>query len=118
MFAVTSYVSSGSLLWQVQFFLKSSVGAAASEPETLRNNKMMKAGSVLGTALEPLELVVERRMLCKLLNIMGNTTYPLNNNNLYIYCNSLFSLFTYFIVCVFASYLCFCHLCELLRKQH
>ena len=38
MFAVTSYVSSGSLLWQVQFFLKPSVGAAASEPETLRNS--------------------------------------------------------------------------------
>ena len=81
MFAVTSYVSSGSLLWQV----KPSVGAAASEPETKKLNKMIKkAGSVLGTALEPLELVVERRMLCKLLNIMGNTTYPLNNNNLYI----------------------------------
>ena len=41
----------------------------------------LKAGSVLGAALE---LVVERRMLRKLLNIMGNTTYPLNNNNLYI----------------------------------
>src|SRR4029434_3720447 len=35
------------------------------------------AGPVLGTALEPLELLVERRMLYKLLNIMDNTTHSL-----------------------------------------
>ena len=34
---------------------------------------------VLGIALEPLELFVERRMEHKLLNIMDNTTHPLHN---------------------------------------
>src|SRR4029434_4832040 len=50
--------------------------AAASEPATLRNAvKLIKeAGSVLG----PLQLVVERRMLHKLLNIMVNTTHTLH----------------------------------------
>ena len=38
-------------------------------------NLFKKAGS----ALEPQELVVERRMLHKLLNIMDNTTHPLHN---------------------------------------
>ena len=59
-------------------------GSSIRARDSKKLNKMMKAGSVLGTALEPLELVVERRMLRKLLNIMGNTTYPPNNNNLYI----------------------------------
>ena len=59
-------------------------GSSIRARDSKKLKKMMKAGSVLGTALETLELVVERRMLCKLLNIMGNTTYPLNNNNLYI----------------------------------
>ena len=43
------------------------------------NNLIKKPGSVLGTALESLELVVERRMLHKLLNIMENTTHPLHH---------------------------------------
>ena len=34
---------------------------------------------MLGTALEPLELVVERRMLHKLLNIMDTTQHPLHD---------------------------------------
>ena len=59
---------------QVQFFFPA---LAASEPVTLSSEviKLKKAvcagdGSVLGTALEPLVFVVERRMLHKLLNIM------------------------------------------------
>ena len=59
-------------------------GSSIRARDSKKLNKMMKAGSVLGTALEPLELVVERRMLRKLLNTMDNTTYPLNNNNIYI----------------------------------
>ena len=48
--------------------------------DTKELNKLMKkAGSVLGTALEPIELVVERRMLHKLLNIMDNTSHPLHD---------------------------------------
>ena len=42
----------------------------ASDSKT-PNKVIKKAGTVLGTALEPLEL--ERRMLFKLLNVMGNT---------------------------------------------
>jgi len=38
----------------------------------------MKTGSMLGTAPEPLELIVRRRMLHKLLNIKDNTAHPLN----------------------------------------
>ena len=59
-------------------------GSSIRARDSKKLKKMMKAGSVLGTALETLELVVERSMLRKLLNIMGNTTYPPNNNNLYI----------------------------------
>ena len=63
------------------FPLQPSVGAAASEPVTLASKKLnrliKKAGSVLETSLELLELVVERRVLHKLLNIMDNTSLSL-----------------------------------------
>ena len=68
-------ISFTSLLWQVPFSLQPSIGALASEPATPQklNKLIKKAGSVLGTALELLELVGERRMLHKLLNEMDNT---------------------------------------------
>lgn len=58
----------------------------------------MKAGSVLGTTLGPLELVPERRKLHKLLNIMDNTSHQLHDllvslqcafqaRVLYLWCN-------------------------------
>jgi len=53
--------------------------AAASEPETQRNKLMKKAGSVLGTALEHMDLIVNRRMLHKLKNIKNNTNHHLHN---------------------------------------
>ena len=49
------------------------------------NKRIMKAGTVLGTALEPLELTVNRKMLQKLLTILDNmqhinyTTYFKNS---------------------------------------
>ena len=55
-------------------------GSSIRASDSRRLNKLMKkAGSVLGTALEPRESVVERRMLHKLLNIMDNTIHPLRN---------------------------------------
>lgn len=50
----------------------------ASDSNKKQKKLIKKAGSVLGTALETLELVVERRMLHKLLNIMDNTTHRLH----------------------------------------
>ena len=38
-----------------------------------------KASSVLGTALEPLELTVERKMLQKPLTLLDNRAHPLHN---------------------------------------
>ena len=74
-----------SVLVSAIFFAAICRGSSIRARDFKKLNKMMKkSGSVLGTALEPLELVVERRMLRKLLNTMDNTTYPLNNNNIYI----------------------------------
>ena len=42
------------------------------------NKLIKKAGSVLRTALEPLELIAKRIMLHKLINIKSNT-YPLTH---------------------------------------
>ena len=39
------------------------------------NKLIQKTDSVLGTALERLELVMERRMLHRLLHVMDNTTH-------------------------------------------
>merc|ERR1712035_214296 len=45
-----------------------------------RINKLIKkAGSVLGVALEPLELIIQRRMLQKLIKIMEDSSHPLHN---------------------------------------
>lgn len=40
------------------------------------NNLIKMAGSVLGTASEPVALVLSRRMLHNLLSIMDNTSHP------------------------------------------
>ena len=65
---------------QLPYFAATCWGSSIRASDTKKLNKLIKkAGSVLGTALEPLELVVERRMLHKLLNIMDNTTHPLHN---------------------------------------
>ena len=48
--------------------------------DTKKLNKLIrKASSVLGTALEPLELVVKKKMLQKLLTISDNTAHPLHS---------------------------------------
>lgn len=55
--------------------MQPSAGAAASQPVTARLNELIKkAGSVLGSVLELLELVVERRMFHKLFNILDNSS--------------------------------------------
>ena len=55
-----------------------------------------EAGSVLGTALEHLELIVNRKMLHKLMNIKNNTDHTLHNivlNVLSVFSQSLLQLF-------------------------
>lgn len=62
------------------FFAAICWGSSIRANDSKRLNKLIKkAGSVLGSALEPLESVVERRMLYKLFNIMDNTSNPLHN---------------------------------------
>ena len=62
------------------FFVAICWGSSIRASDSKRLNRLIrKAGSVLGTTLEPLELVVERRMLNKLLNIMDNNAHPLHN---------------------------------------
>ena len=64
---------------------------SASDPEKL-NKLIKKAGSLLGTALEPLELTGEGKMLHKLLNIMDSLTLPLPKVQLdLLQCQSIFS---------------------------
>ena len=63
--------------------LQSSVGAATSDPDSKKLNKLIKkAGSVLGTALEPLELIVKRRMCCILDTCLG--IFKLWGDNLFL----------------------------------
>jgi len=40
---------------------------------------LKNAGSVLGTALDPFELIMLKRILHKSLSIMDNIVHPLNN---------------------------------------
>ena len=51
-------------------------GSSIRASDTKNLNKLKKASSVLGTALQPLQLVVERKMIHKLLNITDNTSHP------------------------------------------
>lgn len=52
--------------------------AAICWGSSIRANKTLWiAGSTLGTSLEPLELVVEKRIMHKPLNIRGNSSDPL-----------------------------------------
>lgn len=58
-----------------------SVWGAASGPATPTDltKVIKKAGSVLGTVLEPLEVIVERRMVHNLLTILDDTLHPLHD---------------------------------------
>jgi len=68
----------------------------ASDSKKL-NKQIKNAGSVLGTVLDPLELIIRRKMLHELLDIMDNTAHPLHNIlikqqsvfnlRLHLYCN-------------------------------
>ena len=62
------------------FFAAICWGSNIQARDSKKLNKLIrKAGSVLGTALEPLEVVVERRMLQKLMTIMDNEAHPLHS---------------------------------------
>ena len=63
------------------FSLQPSVGGSgirACDSKKL-NDLIRRAGSTLGTAIVSLEVVMERRMVQKLLSIMDNNTHPLHN---------------------------------------
>lgn len=66
-FVVASAIFLAAICWD------SSIRASAT------NKLIGMAGSMLGTSLEPLEMVVDRRIIHKLLNIRGNSSYPLYN---------------------------------------
>ncbi|KAL3067607.1 hypothetical protein OYC64_017352 [Pagothenia borchgrevinki] len=54
-------------------------GSRLKATDANRLNKLIrKAGSVLGVELEPLLEVSERRMLRKLLSILGNNSHPMH----------------------------------------
>ena len=54
-------------------------GSSIRARDLKRLNKLiMKAGSVLGMTLEPLELIVQKRMLHKLLKIKEDSSHPLH----------------------------------------
>lgn len=56
------------------------LGGSIRTSDTNRPHKVIKkAGSVLGTVLEPLEVIVERRMVHNLLTILDDTLHPLHD---------------------------------------
>ena len=62
------------------FFAAISWGSGIRACDSKKINKLIRrAGSVLGTAVESLEVVMERRMVQKLLSIMDNNMHPLHN---------------------------------------
>ena len=73
-----SFISSKSLWWTVQFYFATICWGSSIRASGLEKlNKLIKrAGFVLWTALESLELIVERSMLDKLLNITNNPEHP------------------------------------------
>ena len=55
-------------------------GSSIRTRDLKRINKLIrKAGSVLGVTLEPLELIVQKRMLHKLMKMMEDSSHPLHN---------------------------------------
>ena len=55
-------------------------GSGIRTRDLKRINKLIKkAGSVLGVTLEPLELIIQKRMLHKLMKIMEDSSHPLHN---------------------------------------
>ena len=68
-----------SIVTSVIFLCSHLLGSSIRARDSKKLNKVIKkAGSVLENAMEPLELVAERRMLYKRLNIMDNTSHPLH----------------------------------------
>ncbi|KAM3860331.1 chondrolectin [Diretmus argenteus] len=60
------------------FFAAVCWGSSIKAADTNRLDKLLRrAASVLGTSLEPVSAVAERRMLSKLLTIMDNASHPL-----------------------------------------
>ena len=56
------------------------LGSSITAADTNRLDKLLRrAGSVLGTSLEPVSAVAEKRMLSKLLSIMDNASHPLHD---------------------------------------
>ena len=53
-------------------------GSSIRDSDLKLNKPIKKAGSVLGTVVKPLELIVQRRILHKM-NIMDNSEHPLHN---------------------------------------
>ena len=67
---VESTVSSVVICW----------GSSIRASDLKKLNKLIKkAGSVLGTVLEILELILQQRILHKMKNIMDNSEYPLHS---------------------------------------
>merc|ERR1712035_150234 len=68
---VESAVSFAAICW----------GSGIRARDLNRINKLIKkAGSVLGVALELLEVIIQRRMLQKLMKIMEDSSHPLHNS--------------------------------------
>ena len=62
------------------FFAAISWGSGIRACDSKKLNKLvMRAGYVMGTAVVSLEVVMERRMVQKLLSIMDDNTHPLHN---------------------------------------
>lgn len=62
------------------FYAGVSWGTEAKAKEVKRLYKLINnAGSVRGTVLDPLEVVVERRIMSELQTIMDNTSHPLHD---------------------------------------
>ena len=78
MSALKCCICSTSLLWIVQSAFQPSPRGYSIRAKEL-NRLIKKAGSLLRTALEPLELIIKRRNLHKLVNIKNDTDHPLHN---------------------------------------
>ena len=64
----------------VIFFAVACWGGNIKKRDASRLDKLVrKAGSVLGTELESLASMADRRVLCKLLSIMNNSEHPLHS---------------------------------------
>ena len=62
------------------FFAAISWGSGIRACDSKKLNKLvLRAGYVMGTAVVSLEVVMERRMVQKMLSIMDDNTHPLHN---------------------------------------